>query len=259
MVEHSFNIEIAQSYGVLAAILYRHFQYWIAKNLTNRTNFCDGRTWTYNSLRALADQFPYLSVWDIRRAVKLLVDGGILLKGNYNKHGYDRTIWYAFADEKVALRGLPSYLWDSQMEGQKSTSAFVNPTNADGKTHTTIPNPIPNKLLPEDKPNPIVLKSSSLGISELDLRLVEAKKFFMGEIGKIFRPNQRESITFARITKHLVNLVQAGERDLGIFKDAIEWARQAKASTARSKKALFVAAVKKKTGFKRQERLLKNT
>jgi len=99
-------------------------------------------------------------------------------------------------------------------------------------------------------------KISSQELLALDLRISAEKKLFMREIEKIFRLNQREGVTFARITKHLVDIVQEGKKDIGVFKDAIEWARQAKASTARNQKGLFVAKIKEATGFTKQEKLL---
>lgn len=246
-MHHQFDTEIAKKYGINAAVLYTNFQYWVAKNKTNGHNYRDGRSWTYNSMRALVDLFPYLTDWDVRKALKTLIDSGVLLKANYNTKGYDRTTWYAFKDEKTALRGLPAHLWDSQMDDAKSTNGLC-------KIHKTIPTPTPYK-------NPNINKTKEVEISpqkrlDLDLLIATEKKFFMEQIALILKPNSREALTFSRIVKYLVEACQAGRLPISIFKDAIEWARQAKSSNARSKKALFVAKVKEQTGFKAQSKLL---
>ena len=98
-MQHHFDIEVAQEYGINLAILINHFQFWLTKNVANGKNQHDGRTWTYNSRAAMLDIFPYLSDDIIRNALNKGVEMGVLVKGNYNKAKYDRTNWYAFADE----------------------------------------------------------------------------------------------------------------------------------------------------------------
>ena len=115
--------------------------------------------------------------------------------------------------------------------------------------------------IPQSKPKPIQIKSKqSNNLIEKNEGLVldtdRKAKWFMKKIYDIFRPNQREATTFARITKHLVNLCITGKQDPGIFTDAVEWAMTAKASSAKNKKALFVKKIKDKTGFKSQKKLL---
>ena len=41
----------------------------------------------------------------MRRVLESLIKQGVIVKGNYNKNPYDRTMWYALADEeKLILR-----------------------------------------------------------------------------------------------------------------------------------------------------------
>lgn len=102
-MEHSFNTEIAQKYGIHEAILYNHFLFWITKNKANGKNYHDGRYWTYTSIKALQEIFNYLSEKQIRSAIKKLIDNKILIKANYNSNPYDRTSWYAFNEEPAEL------------------------------------------------------------------------------------------------------------------------------------------------------------
>ena len=118
-MDHSFDILIAQTYGIAAAILYRHFQFWIVKNKADGRNFHDGRTWCYITIDALCKQFPYLGSGQIRGALKKLIDAGILVKGRYNQTGYDQTTWYAFGDEKTAFSDYPAHLLKQQMDSPK--------------------------------------------------------------------------------------------------------------------------------------------
>lgn len=102
-MNHTFNIHIAKRYGVNEAIMISNFQYWIAKNKANDKHQYDGRTWTYNSVKAFEELFPYLTSSQIRRCLESLVEQGVLLKGDYNKNRYIRTSWFAFANESMFL------------------------------------------------------------------------------------------------------------------------------------------------------------
>jgi hypothetical protein len=100
---HYFNIDHARRYGMVEAVLITNFQHWISRNKANGDHLRDGRTWTYNSVKAFAQQFPYLSPDQVRRALDRLVALGVLVTGNYNAKGRDRTRWFAFADEKAFI------------------------------------------------------------------------------------------------------------------------------------------------------------
>lgn len=97
-MQHHFNVELAKKYGMAEAVLINHFEYWLEHNRANDVNFFDGRYWTYNSMKAFAEIFPYLSEKKIRNALKNLQDAGLIITGNFNKSAYDRTLWYAFSD-----------------------------------------------------------------------------------------------------------------------------------------------------------------
>lgn len=96
---HLFDTEIAVKYGVNAAILLENFGYWVGVNRANRQNFYDGYYWTYNSVKAYGEIFPYMSKRQIQTAIEKLVDEGLVIKGNYNKSGFDRTAWYTLSEK----------------------------------------------------------------------------------------------------------------------------------------------------------------
>jgi hypothetical protein len=100
MSTHSFDIEHATEFGLAEAVLIKNFQLWINHNIDQKYNFKDERVWTYITLKELAKNFSYLSEKQVRTAIDHLVADGVLMKGNYNKLSFDKTIWYAFVDEK---------------------------------------------------------------------------------------------------------------------------------------------------------------
>lgn len=97
-MQHHFNTEIAKQYDIITAILLDNFYYWIEKNRLNERNLKDGRYWTYNTKKAIAEWFPYLNERQLDYALKKMVEQGLLIKGNYNENKYDRTLWYAITD-----------------------------------------------------------------------------------------------------------------------------------------------------------------
>jgi hypothetical protein len=91
---HSFDPQIAARVGVNAAVLYQNIVWWCAKNAANRHNQHDGRFWTYNSVKAWAELFPYLSAKQIRSSLDRLEEEKLILSGCFNASAYDRTKWY---------------------------------------------------------------------------------------------------------------------------------------------------------------------
>lgn len=103
MATHFFDVDIAIEYGVNAAIILQNIKYWVDHNRANDANFYDGRYWTFNSIKAFSELFPYMSGKTIRNAISKLEEAGLIVIGNYNKVAYDRTKWYALTDKAEAL------------------------------------------------------------------------------------------------------------------------------------------------------------
>lgn len=98
-MKHLFDVDIASQYGVNAAILLENIGFWVKQNEANEVNYFDGHYWTYNSCRALQELFPYMSKRQIDTALQKLLDEGLIIKGNYNKSSYDRTLWYSLTQK----------------------------------------------------------------------------------------------------------------------------------------------------------------
>lgn len=99
---YGFDVEVALEYGVNEAIILNHLVFWINKNKANNRHFYDGRYWTYNSQQAFSELFPFWSKHQIHRLLKSLEERNIIIKGNYNKASYDRTLWYAISDSAIS-------------------------------------------------------------------------------------------------------------------------------------------------------------
>lgn len=96
---HYFATDIAKEYGLAPAVIFQNIAYWIEHNRANETNFYEGDYWTYNSVRALTELFPYLTKKQISSSIQKLKNEGLIKTGNFNKSAYDRTMWYALTEK----------------------------------------------------------------------------------------------------------------------------------------------------------------
>lgn len=111
-MKHLFDVEIAEQYGVNAAILLENLGFWILKNKVSDDNYHDGYYWTYNSYRSFHELFPYMSERQIATALKKLADEGLIITGNYNKNPFNRSIWYALTREGEEVLGFAPLIRD---------------------------------------------------------------------------------------------------------------------------------------------------
>lgn len=128
MRKHVFDIDVAHMVGVNAAILLENIAHWVEHNRANedKRSFHDGRYWTYNSMKAFSELFPYLKPNAVRTALKKLKDADLIIVGNYNKLAYDRTQWYALTGKAEALLGInTSICKKSQMDSGENTNGFA--------------------------------------------------------------------------------------------------------------------------------------
>lgn len=149
-MNYSFSIEEAQQYGVDEAILLQNFLFWIRKNAANNRHQYDGRTWTYNSKKALTKLFPFWSYDQVKRALNSLIKQGVLVTGNYNKIRFDRTLWYAFKDEQL-------FLGDFTKEPESHENQPLDEMHHSQKVSISTPlgeitQPIPDKKHTNKKP-----------------------------------------------------------------------------------------------------------
>ena len=95
---------LAEEIGLNEAIVLQQIHFWLSKE----KNFIDGRYWVFNSYEDWSKQFPFWSVSTIRRIFGKLEESGLVISGNYNKIGADRTKWYSIDYEKVSEISPPS-------------------------------------------------------------------------------------------------------------------------------------------------------
>lgn len=102
MSDHSFNPFIAQKYNINVAILLNSFVFWTRTNAAKSKNFHDGRYWCFGTPEYFKNYFPYFTYDQIRRTIEKCVENGLLMKGNFNQKGYDRTNWYSLTEKALS-------------------------------------------------------------------------------------------------------------------------------------------------------------
>ena len=100
-----FELKPAMACGVDGAVMLSNLKFWIDKNRANEKHFHDGRYWTYNSVKAFGELFPFWSKGQISTILNRLEKQNYIVSGNYNKSAYDRTKWYALTDKGEQLFG----------------------------------------------------------------------------------------------------------------------------------------------------------
>lgn len=154
-MEYGFNVIIAEKLGVNEAIMIKNFQFWLEKNKANKKSYYEGRYWTYNSIGAFCEIFPFWSRDQIRYILKKLTDKEILISGNFNKNPYDKTLWYSLNEEKVAELSKKDVENIPNADGEFAKSSWENsPVDVGNFPHREgkIPKPIPD-INTDNKPD----------------------------------------------------------------------------------------------------------
>lgn len=149
---------VAIHYGLEEAIFLDSIVFWYKENKANDRNFRDGRWWTFNSVGAFEELFPWWSGKQIRRIVNSCRDKGAILVGNYNSDRRDRTVWYTPSDELLALYGLSQtgtcICQNGQMqkpERADECAQMGRPLPCSNHVETTMNTPLPPREKPQDE------------------------------------------------------------------------------------------------------------
>ena len=108
-----FKPEMAEKFGVNAAIVAQLIWEKITEEGGGRhVHIKELRVWFRCSQLLMSGYLGCMSEDQVRRALKILVDGSILKKGCLNEDRFDHTNWYSFTQygEQLMSRGLEQKL-----------------------------------------------------------------------------------------------------------------------------------------------------
>ena len=137
-MDYSFNVQLAEQYGVEEAVLLNHLYFWIQHNAANKKHFHDGRYWTYNSAQAFTEIFPFWSRKKIDRLVQSLKEKNAVIIGNFNESGQDRTRWFSI--EECVL----SVIENRPSIGQKQDAHWTESSNSLDESVQPLPDSKPD-------------------------------------------------------------------------------------------------------------------
>lgn len=142
MMYHYFDIDIAKKYGLNEAILLNNIAFWVFKNRANKQNFYEGRFWTYNSIKAYSELFPYMSESTIRRTLNNLAGSDLILIGNFGSSTLNKTNYYTLTDfgEMTVSNRTEGISQNEQMEEVIMTNSLFNKNTDSADNKHTVEN-----------------------------------------------------------------------------------------------------------------------
>jgi hypothetical protein len=186
-----FNSDMKLIKDPVKKILYAKIKNWIYRNEDKKSayHYKVGYWWTFGTYEYWAEECG-LETKTVGKHLRGLVSSGILKTGNYNKKGYDKTIWYrlATADElkKVNFQVLfygntfkknsNKHSNDTLLQMYQNGMTYVTKKDIE-KEHLGVPIPdyIPEYTLEDisdDKPE-YILEDKSDNIFKNELTIIE--------------------------------------------------------------------------------------
>jgi hypothetical protein len=99
---HSCDQGLACIVGLEAAHVFNHIIYWLRINAKKESaRIIDGKHWMYETQKEIAEFLGYLNEDQVCRAIKKLVDSGILIAENHNSNKFLKTNWYTVVDQEL--------------------------------------------------------------------------------------------------------------------------------------------------------------
>lgn len=93
------DTDLAVVIGLKEAVVAQQLNYWLH---SKSAKFINGRRWIYNTYEKWQkDSFPFFTIATIRRTFGSLEKQKIVLTGNFNKAGFDKTKWYSIDEERL--------------------------------------------------------------------------------------------------------------------------------------------------------------
>lgn len=90
---------LAMEIGFLESVVLLQLEFLISISHNER----EGQFWTYHTLKELKEKhFPWLSQATICRTIQSLEEKGLIVRGHFNRSGFDRTQWFALNYEGIA-------------------------------------------------------------------------------------------------------------------------------------------------------------
>jgi len=128
---------LAVKIGLNEALFIQQLHYWVDRS----KNIIDGRQWVYNTMADWSKQFPFWSQKTLSRTISNLEKQKLVISGNYNQKGYDRTKWYTI--DYLALERLEKE--EPETENHEESEPDVSGENAAAVSDQSIGTKCPHE------------------------------------------------------------------------------------------------------------------
>lgn len=140
---HFFYPSLAERLGLNEAIVLQQIHSWIQTYTKDPREYRDkhwhdGRWWIWNSYPDWHKKLPYFSESTIKRVLANLREKGIVLVGNYNQLGIDRTNWYTINYDAY------DKLWSDHQVNLTPPSGQIDPMD-----QVNLTSPLPDLSSPD--------------------------------------------------------------------------------------------------------------
>lgn len=122
---------LATLIGLNESIVLQQVHYWLKIKEKGQQDYIDGHYWVYNTYEQWQEQFPFFSLRTLRRVFTSLEKRGLLIAGNYNKAGFDKTKWYS-----IDYEAYNSILSTSGQNGRIMRPNWYNGEGQNDQTNT---------------------------------------------------------------------------------------------------------------------------
>lgn len=229
--DQRFNSILAKQFGVFGALIIGHFQFWIKLNKNKGSNHKENRTWTYQTQKSIQEQFSYWGLETVKYTIEKLVKDGVLIRKNFNKKKFDKTWWYAFADEELFVGNSKKVCKDnSPYETRKSPYETR-------KSPAPIPDTKTTYIRKESKPKkvepPKVIPKKTEATASLASKEAHSFSFSKGiqECADLFENNLKSVRSNYKITeairlewmRNMNEIVATGEGTVEEIHDVLVW------------------------------------
>lgn len=91
--------DLAKEIGLHEAVILQQMHYWLEKS----NHLINGCRWIYNTYQAWQEQFPFLSLCAIRRAIARLEGMNLLKTERFDKRQWNQTKWYSINYQRLEV------------------------------------------------------------------------------------------------------------------------------------------------------------
>ncbi|AYO17056.1 hypothetical protein D0812_21960 [Vibrio owensii] len=209
---HAFDVDLADKYGIDAALVIGRIAHFVEYHRNNKTQFHDGHYWTYDTAAALAAHFTYWSPNKIQKLMKRLEEKGLIVSGDFSENRAVRPKYYRLGD-----------VFHPQPDAEEPISRLADSTisqTADSTESQMADSSLPiqsteqsSDLKKVNKKSPIPKKYANLDFSSLGFNESEVLEFIQ------LRENKRAGIT-DRVIKNISRELEIA-RSAGFTNDQI--------------------------------------